>query len=96
MAHTATEAGTTNCVVGIGEMIVSADPNEILVTYSLGSCIGVSVYDPEVGVGGLIHCMLPTSKLNPEKAASQPCMFTDKGVVALLHAVIGLGASRSD
>lgn len=80
--------------VGISEMLVSQQPDEILVTYSLGSCIGVSVYDPEVRVGGLIHCMLPLSRLDPERAKRTPEMFTDTGVPALLKAVLDLGASR--
>lgn len=79
-------------VAGIGEMVVSNDLSQILVTYSLGSCLGVSVFDAQAGVGGLIHCMLPSSKLEEEKAARRPCMFVDTGVVALLQAVMDLGA----
>lgn len=79
-------------VAGIGEMVVTNDISQILVTYSLGSCIGVSVFDPEANVGGLIHCMLPNSKIEPEKAARRPCMFVDTGVVALLQAMMDMGA----
>jgi len=75
-------------------MIVSQNGEEVLVTYSLGSCIGVAVYDPNVGVGGLIHCMLPLSRLDAERAMRTPQMFTDTGVPALLNAVLDLGASR--
>lgn len=80
--------------VGISEMAVSQSPDEILVTYSLGSCVGVAVYDPAVRVGGLIHCMLPLSRLDPERAKRTPQMFTDTGVPTLLNAVLDLGASR--
>ncbi len=80
--------------VGISEMLISQQADEILVTYSLGSCIGVAVYDPEVRVGGLIHCMLPLSRLDPERAKRTPWMFADTGVPALLKAVLDLGASR--
>lgn len=80
-------------VVGISEMIVSQDPNDVLITYSLGSCVGVTVYDPEVKVGGLIHCMLPLSKIDVEKAQRMPCMFVDTGVPALLDEVLSRGAS---
>lgn len=75
-------------------MLVTREPEDILVTYSLGSCVGVAVYDPEVRVGGLIHCMLPLSRLDPERAKRNPEMFTDTGVPALLKAVLDLGASR--
>ncbi len=80
--------------VGISEMLVSRQPEDILVTYSLGSCVGVAVYDPEIQVGGLIHCMLPLSRLDPERAKRTPEMFTDTGIPALLKAVLDLGASR--
>ncbi len=82
-------------IVGISEMIVSRDPKDILITYSLGSCIGVTVYDPESMVGGLIHCMLPLSKLDPEKARRIPCMFVDTGIPALLDRMFKEGAERS-
>ena len=42
-------------IVGVADMKVSRDPRVILVTHSLGSCIGVAVYDPVVKVGGLLH-----------------------------------------
>ncbi len=82
-------------VVGISEMAVSSDPDDVLVTYALGSCLGVSVYDHRAKVGGLIHCMLPLSSVDPEKALAKPCMFTDTGVLALLDAVFARGAMRS-
>jgi chemotaxis protein CheD len=90
----AQKSGRTIVAVDISEMKVSADPSQILVTYSLGSCVGVTVFDPEAGVGGLIHCMLPLSKIDPRKAASRSAMFVDTGLPALLQAVYDLGASR--
>jgi chemotaxis protein CheD len=82
-------------VVGIAEMLVSSSVTDVLITYSLGSCVGVTVYDPELRVGGLIHCMLPMSKLEPQKAVERPFMFVDTGVVALLNAVLELGADKA-
>jgi len=83
-------------VVGISEMYVSADPEDRIVTYSLGSCVGVSIYDPVAKVGGIVHCMLPLSKIDPQKAKDKPFMFTDTGVTALLQAAFDLGASRQN
>jgi len=64
-----------NHTVGISEMKISNQVDDVLVTYFLGSCIGLSLYDPIVHVGGLIHCMLPLSKIDPVKAKSNPQMF---------------------
>lgn len=75
-------------------MKISNQRDDVLVTYSLGSCVGLSLYDPVAGVGGMIHCMLPLSKIDQAKAAANPIMFTDTGVAALLQAVYNLGAER--
>lgn len=81
--------------VGISEMRVSNNPSDVLVTYSLGSCIGVTLFDPEAGVGGMIHCMLPLSRLDPGRAKSNPHMFTDTGVPALIQAMLDRGCNRN-
>lgn len=80
--------------IGISEMRVSNNPDDVLVTYSLGSCVGLTLYDPVTRVGGMIHCMLPLSRIDPAKAAAKPEMFTDTGVPALIQAVLNLGGSR--
>ena len=82
-------------VVGVADMVVSNDPSAELVTYSLGSCLGITVYDPMKKVGGLLHIMLPDSKIDPVKAVSAPFMFVDTGVPRLFQAVYNLGAERS-
>jgi chemotaxis protein CheD len=82
-------------VVGMGEMIVSNDSTAKLVTYSLGSCIGISIYDPVVKVGGLLHVMLPDSSINPSRAAEHPFMFVDTGVPAMFHAAYCLGGKKA-
>lgn len=82
-------------IVGIAEMAVTNNPNVILTTYSLGSCLGVAIYDPVIKVAGLLHLMLPDSSINPTKAATQPAMFVDTGVPALFRAAYDLHADRS-
>ena len=82
-------------VVGISDCQASKDPNSTLVTYALGSCVGIGVYDPGSSVGGLLHVLLPESSLDAEKAAKNPCMFADTGVVQLLKTCAELGAAKS-
>lgn len=81
--------------VGMGELRVTTNRTDVLVTHSLGSCIGLTLYDPARNIGGLVHCMIPVSRSDPERAARQPQLFTDSGVTNLLRAVFELGASRS-
>ena len=73
-------------------MAVSNNPSAILTTYSLGSCIGVAVYDPVVRVGGLLHAMLPDSTIDPAKAQANPGKFVDTGMPALLRAACHMRA----
>jgi chemotaxis protein CheD len=76
-------------------MVASNDASAELVTYSLGSCLGITVYDPAKRVGGLLHVMLPDSKIDSNKAANAPFMFVDTGVPRLFQAVCNLGADRN-
>jgi chemotaxis protein CheD len=81
-------------VVGIAAMEVSDDPSATLVTYALGSCIAVTVYDPLAHVGGMLHLMLPQSSQSPEKAKTNPCMFADIGIPLLFTKAYELGAKK--
>ena len=82
--------------MGISEYLVSTEPGETLVTYSLGSCVALALYDPMVGVAGLLHAMMPASKANPDKAVVNPAMYTDAGAQALIQAMFNQGASRAN
>jgi chemotaxis protein CheD len=83
-----------NIVVSISDLKISQKPGDVLVTYSLGSCVGVAAWDPLTRAGGLIHCLLPLSTTAPERAQQNPYMFVNTGVGALLKALFRLGASR--
>jgi len=76
-------------------MEISDDASEILVTYSIGSCIGVTMFDPVVRVGGMVHCMLPSCKLDPEKATENPALFVDTAIPELYDRVTRCGAGKS-
>lgn len=80
--------------VGISEMRVSSNPSDVLITYSLGSCIGVAFYDADVKIGALIHCMLPLSRIDPQRAQVTPCMFADTGVPLALQMMFDMGAEK--
>ncbi|WP_462268445.1 chemotaxis protein CheD [Desulfobacter sp.] len=81
-------------IVGVADMIVSNNVQESIVTYSLGSCIGLVIYDPAVQVGGLLHYMLPESNIDRDKAARKPFMFADTGIPRLFKSAYKLGAKK--
>lgn len=82
-------------IVDISGMQISSNPRHLLVTYSLGSCLAVTIYDPEIRIGGMVHCMLPLAKTDSEKASKTPCMFVDTGVSLLLQKLFDRGVKRS-
>ena len=79
--------------VNFSEMKISCNPVETLVAFSIGSGIGISVYDPVSVVGGILNFILPDStNLNPAKHEKYPFMFADTGITAFLKALIDSGA----
>ena len=81
-------------VIGISDLKVSNNIDDVLVTYALGSCVGVTVYDPVVRVGGLLHFMLPESSLDMRKAGENPAMFADTGIPLLFKTCYEFGAKK--
>ena len=80
--------------VNISDAKVSDNPADTLVTYSLGSCIGVCIYDPPSGIGGMLHYQLPASKMDPERAQRDPFMFADTGMKHLVDKIVSMGANK--
>ena len=87
-------AGLNRVVVGISDMKISEHPDDYIVTYSLGSCLGVTVYDPVIKVAGMIHCMLPVSSIDKDRATREPYMFVDTGIPMLLNKMLDYGAEK--
>jgi chemotaxis protein CheD len=81
-------------VVGVSDAKVSADKGDVILTYSLGSCIGVTLHDPQTGIGGMLHFQLPTSTVDPARAAEKPLMYADTGMKCLIGKMESMGANR--
>jgi chemotaxis protein CheD len=77
--------------VGLGELKISRDPNDILVAYGLGSCVGIGMYDPGLRLAGLLHALLPA---HPNGDSSHSAKYVDTGIVALMVEMIRAGADR--
>lgn len=81
-------------VVGVADLKVVSAPSERLITYALGSCLGIVIHDPVAGVAGLLHAMLPDSTIDKAKAERNPAMFVDTGVPMLFRESYRLGAKK--
>ena len=77
--------------VGIADMKL-LQGHGILVTYALGSCIGLCFHDPRLHLGALLHIMLP---LNMEAGRKNPLKYADTGIRETLRQLEAKGASRS-
>lgn len=81
-------------IVNVSDAKVSKDLNDVLTTYSLGSCIAVCMYDSATHIGGMLHYQLPSSSLEPERAESKPFMFADTGMKLLIDKLVSMGANK--
>lgn len=87
-------ASRKNITVQVSDARISNDPNSVIVTYSLGSCIAVAVYDPNARLGGMIHFQLPESSMDPERAKRDPFMFADSGLDILFNKMVEAGGNK--
>lgn len=81
-------------VVGMADMRMTKDPEAVLVSYALGSCLGITLYDPVVKAGGILHFMLPNSKIDPQRALHNPWMFADTGIPRFFKEAYKLGGEK--
>lgn len=84
----------TDRVVGVADMAVSSTSGERIITYALGSCLGIVVFDPLVSVAGMLHVQLPSGTIDEEKMRNRPAMFVDSGVPLLFKECYKLGAKK--
>jgi chemotaxis protein CheD len=79
-------------VVGISDLKI-ARPPDTLITYALGSCVGICLLDANTHVAGLSHIMLPTSSLAP--GDKNVFKFADTAIPDLVKKMAQMGASPS-
>ena len=77
--------------IGIADMKM-AKGQGMLVTYALGSCIGICLYDPAIKLGALVHIMLP---VNMETNRTNTMKYADTGIRETLKQMESMGARRS-
>ncbi|MCI9568381.1 MAG: chemotaxis protein CheD [Lachnospiraceae bacterium] len=77
--------------VGIGDMKFTRGDSRII-TYALGSCIGITFYDPFLKLGALLHIMLPSrSDLNDPKVFK----YADSGIHETIRKLTAFGMMKN-
>lgn len=79
--------------VGIADLKTSKSP-DVVVTLGLGSCVGITFYDPNSKIGGLAHIMLPDSK-QARAGNINLAKFADTAIPVILDELTKLGANKS-
>ncbi|SDL60657.1 chemotaxis protein CheD [Halarsenatibacter silvermanii] len=77
-----------NIKVRMAEYGIGSSPDKI-VTIGLGSCLGITLFDPRKKLGGMVHIMLPENKKN-----LKPAKYADTGLPLLVEEMEKKGASR--
>ena len=83
-------AAAQKLTVGIADMKILQMDGE-LITYALGSCIGICLYDPKLKLAALIHIMLP---INREAGRKNTMKYADTGIRETLKMLEAKGARR--
>lgn len=78
--------------VGMADLKVGCAP-DTLISYGLGSCVGIAIYDSMTKVGGLAHIMLPDS--TQSRSGENVAKFADTAIPTLIQEAVKLGAMRS-
>lgn len=82
-------------IVDVAEMRISSAADEVLVAPSLGSCVAISIFDPEILAGGILIFMLPKMADVSFPGADQfTFMFGDTGIPAFLKAAEDYGMKK--
>jgi chemotaxis protein CheD len=78
--------------VGMADYKTGRSPSN-LISYGLGSCVGIALYDPSTHIGGLAHIMLPDS--TQARSAENPAKFADTALPLMLEEMQKLGAAKT-
>lgn len=81
-----------NITIGIGDLKVCKSP-DVLVTYALGSCVGVCLLDDKTRIAGLSHIMLPESSATSD--VSSPLRYANLALPELVRKMELMGANKS-
>lgn len=78
-------------IVKIADMKISK-ANDVLITYALGSCVGVCVYDYSKKIGGLSHILLPHDSGNLGK--KDPYKYANTAIIEMVRQMEKQGCSK--
>ncbi len=82
-------------ICGVGDIVVTANPEDTIKTFALGSCVALIIYAPQLKVAGMAHIALPDSTVNPQKAQQKPGYFADTAITELIRRLKKMGIRKN-
>jgi len=82
-------------IVGIADAKISKSPADELITFSLGSCLGITLYDPVLRIGAMIHSMLPDEAIDSGKNFN-PYKYVNSGLPLVLGKLFAMGVAKDN
>lgn len=77
--------------VGIADMKIAYSPRG-LISYALGSCVGICIIDKVKKVAGMVHIMLPLNNNSGDK--KNPFKYADTGIEEMVKQMESVGCMR--
>ncbi len=81
-------------IVRISDMAVSNLPGSSIVTYALGSCLCLVLYDKKLKLAGMLHSLLPEGKEKSLLPDFNALKYVDTAVPLLFKECYKLGATK--
>lgn len=78
-------------LVGLGEYIVTGNPDDTIKTFALASCVGITAYSPLRKIAGMTHIVLPACPDSPD--VHTPCYYADRGVPLFIDRLCAAGCT---
>lgn len=85
----------TDRFVGLGDIAISSSPGDVIKTFALASCVGVTAHFAPLHISGMIHIVLP-SHPKSSVAVSNPCYYASTGVPLFINKLLDLGCKKED
>ena len=81
-------------IVGVADMATASAAQGRLITYALGSCIGLTAWDPTQRIGGMLHFMLPQPGEGADPKDLKVNMYATTGIPMMFRRLLELGCRR--
>lgn len=82
-------------IAGLGDIVISNNPNDIIKAFSLASCVGITAYNASLHIAGMIHIVLPS---RPEHSVSDssPSYYASTGVPLFIQKLLKAGSRKNE